>query len=210
MPAQPASNCPALVPPPRLVLASSSPYRRALLERFGAPFVSHAPDLDESAHAGESPWHLVRRLALAKALALTHIHPQALIIGSDQVAVIDGCALGKPGSEQNAIAQLQQASGRAVRFLTSLCLLDVGRGSHELAVIASDVRFRRLSLQQIENYVRRERPLDCAGSFKCEGLGIALFEAVSADDPTALIGLPLIALAAMLSRAGFDVLADSP
>lgn len=193
-----------------LLLASSSPYRRALLERFGWAFSAQAPDIDERPLAHESPHDLVSRLALAKARALIQQHPHALVIGSDQVAVLDGQPLGKPGTEQRAIAQLEAASGRTVQFLTGLCLLDAASGAYELEVVSTEVRFRTLDVHTIRNYVRREQPLDCAGSFKCEGLGIALFEAISSADPTALIGLPLIALRAMLGRAGFDVLADSP
>ncbi len=194
----------------RLVLASSSVYRRDLLGRLGLPFVWRAPDIDETPRPGELPLGLVRRLALAKARTLVAAFPAGFIIGSDQVAVIAGQVLGKPGSEARAITQLEAASGRTVRYLTSVCLLNAASGAFEIEVVSSDVRFRHLHPQRIRNYVRRERPLDCAGSFKCEGLGIALFEAISADDPTALIGLPLIALAAMLARAGLDILSDSP
>lgn len=210
MSADSALNSSATGNEPRLVLASSSVYRRALLERFGVPFAWQAPAVDESPLQNERPWQLVRRLALAKARALAHEHPAALIIGSDQVAVIDSRPLGKPGSEELAVAQLEAASGRTVQFLTSVCLLDVARRRYQLEVVPTEVRFRRLDRQRIRNYVERERPLDCAGSFKCEGLGIALFEAITADDPTALIGLPLIALAAMLAHFGFDILSPSP
>lgn len=210
MSAATASNRPTADVPRQLVLASSSTYRRALLARLGLAFDARAPDVDERALAGESPSRLVRRLALAKARALVAHCPQSLIIGSDQVAVIDGQVLGKPGNEERAVAQLTAASGRTVRFLTSLCVLDARSGGYEVEVIPSDVRFRVLAAAEIRNYVARERPLDCAGSFKCEGLGIALFEAVSSDDPTALIGLPLIALNGMLARAGLEVLGASP
>ena len=210
MSADPVANSLQTVRDVRLVLASSSLYRRELLERFGLPFAWRAPDIDETPHAGELPLGLVRRLALAKTRTLAAAFPAGLIIGSDQVAVIAGQALGKPGSEARAITQLEAVSGRTVRYLTSVCLLDAASRAFEIEVVSSDVRFRHLHPQRIRNYVRRERPFDCAGSFKCEGLGIALFEAISADDPTALIGLPLIALAAMLARAGLDILSDLP
>jgi len=210
MSAQAAVKFPSTGVDGRLVLASSSAYRRALLERFGLPFAWQAPDIDESPADEESPACLVRRLALAKARALAADFPEALIIGSDQVAVIDGLPLGKPGTEARAVAQLEACAGRTVRFLTSVCVLDLPRQHYEIEIVASDVRFRPLDRARIHNYVMRERPLDCAGSFKCEGLGIALFEAITADDPTALIGLPLIAVAAMLARAGLDILGDSP
>ncbi len=210
MSARSASNSLATSVKGRLVLASSSVYRRALLKRFGLPFTWQAPEIDESSQVNETPLALVRRLALAKARALVADQSNALIIGSDQVAIIDGQPLGKPGNEADAVLQIEAASGRTVRFLTSVCVFDATRRAYELAVVTSDVRFRRLDVQHIRNYVRRERPLDCAGSFKCEGLGIALFDAIIADDPTALIGLPLIALAAMLARAGLNILDDSP
>lgn len=210
MPARASSHLPVHPDSRTLLLASSSAYRRALLERFGWAFSVQSPDIDEGPLAHESPYDLVSRLALAKARALMQEHPHALVIGSDQVAVLDGQPLGKPGTEQRAVAQLEAASGRTVQFLTGLCLLDTASGAYELAVVPTQVRFRTLDALTIRNYVRREQALDCAGSFKCEGLGIALFEAISSTDPTALIGLPLIALQAMLARAGFDVLADSP
>lgn len=196
--------------PATLLLASSSSYRKALLARFGWPFSAAAPEVDETPLAGETPGRLVRRLALAKARALRARGSAALIIGSDQVAVLDTQVLGKPGSEDLAVAQLEAAAGRSVTFLTSLCVLHSASGAYELEVVETQVRFRALTARAIRNYVARERPLDCAGSFKCEGLGITLFEAIESSDPTALIGLPLIALRAMLARAGFDVLADSP
>ena len=193
-----------------IVLASSSPYRRALLERLTSRFVWQAPAVDESPLPGEPPMDLVRRLALAKARALANGYPNALVIGSDQIAVVDGRPLGKPGSAARAFAQLSFASGRTVRFLTSVGVLNSARKHYELDVVATDVRFRVLNERQIRNYIERERPFDCAGSFKCEGQGIALFESITSDDPSALVGLPLIALVGMLSRAGFDILTDSP
>ncbi len=207
---QQASNVDSVRPARGLVLASSSPYRRALLERLACPFEWQAPEIDESRRPGESAMDLVRRLALAKARALAGNYPTALIVGSDQLAVVNGHPLGKPGSAERAFEQLSMASGQRVEFLTSVCVLDCAREHYELQVVTTNVRFRDLNERQIRNYIDREHPLDCAGSFKCEGLGIALFESMTSDDPSALIGLPLIALVGMLSRAGFDILAESP
>lgn len=190
----------------RLLLASTSPYRRALLERLQLPFACVAPDTDETPLAGESAHGLVARLSLAKAAAVARREPASLVIGSDQIALADGAILGKPGTHERAREQLTRASGREVRFLTGLCLLDADGGGTQLDVVETVVRFRELLPQQIEGYLRRERPWDCAGSFKCEGLGIALFDAIVGDDPNALIGLPLIALTRMLDAEGVDVL----
>lgn len=187
----------------RLVLASTSPYRRALLARLALPFEALRPDVDETPLPGEMPLALARRLAAAKAEAVGRGMPDAWVIGSDQVADLDGRALGKSGNRAAAIAQLQAMSGRAVRFHTAVC---VRRG--EDAVLATDtttVRFRSLAVDEIARYVDAERPFDCAGSFKVEGLGIALFDSVVSDDPTALVGLPLIATARLLRRAGFEL-----
>lgn len=190
----------------RLLLASTSPYRRMLLERLELPFACLAPGTDETPRAGETPRELVARLALAKAAAVALREPGTLVIGSDQVAVLDGAILGKPGTHERAREQLVQASGRTVTFLTGLCLLDADGGGTQLEVVETVVRFRALLPQQIECYLRRERPYDCAGSFKSEGLGIALFDAMAGDDPNALVGLPLIALTRMLDAEGVDVL----
>jgi MAF protein len=192
--------------PRLLVLASTSPFRRALLERIGLGFETSAPDVDERAHAGESPEALVMRLAQAKARTGGAAHPDALIIGSDQIACIDGEILGKPGSRERAIAQLEKASGRKVTFYTGLCLLDSGTDRAQVECIPFHVHFRDLSRRQIEGYVDREQPLNCAGSFKSEGLGIALFRRLEGDDPNALIGLPLIRLVSMLATVGVDPL----
>jgi MAF protein len=192
-----------------LVLASTSPFRRALLERLGLPFTTCAPEVNESARTGESPWDLVMRLAEAKAEAGAAIHPQALIIGSDQVACIDGEILGKPGTRERAIAQLQKASGRKVTFYTGLCLLEGWTELSQVECVPFHVHFRNLSPQQIEGYVDLEQPFNCAGSFKSEGLGIALFRRLEGDDPNALIGLPLIRLVAMLEAVGIDPLSAS-
>jgi len=188
-----------------LVLASSSPYRRALLERLRIPFTSAAPDIDESRRPGETPLALVRRLARQKATALAPAWPDALVIGSDQVAVNAGQVLGKPGTHAAAVRQLQAASGRSVDFPTAVCVLDTASGHALLDVVTTTVVFRALSDVAIERYLAAERPYDCAGSFKVEGLGIALFERVTSDDPTALTGLPLITLCGMLAACGCDV-----
>lgn len=193
-----------------LILASSSRYRAELLARLGLPFRARSPDVDERARPAEDPEALVRRLAQAKAAAVAAQHPDALVIGSDQVAVCDGEVLGKPGDVERAIAQLGRLSGRTVSFLTSLCLHDAAAGTAQLAVVPTAVVFRRLSSAEIESYVARERPLDCAGAFKSEGLGIALFERLDGPDPSALIGLPLIELCGMLRRAGLDPLTAVP
>ena len=192
-----------------LILASTSRYRAALLERLGLPFTAVAPEVDETPEAGEAPAVLVRRLAVAKARAGSRLHPEALVIGSDQLAVIDGEVLGKPGTEAKARLQLARLSGRSVTFLTGLCLIGGLDALEQIEVIETPVRFRTLSEAQIADYVSREQPLDCAGAFKSEGLGIALFEAMGGDDPNALIGLPLIALTTMLEKAGLPVLGAS-
>ena len=190
----------------RLVLASTSPFRQELLARLGLSFETAAPAVDESAQPEESPEHLVARLAEAKARAVAAGYPDALIIGSDQVAVLDGQVLGKPGDHATAVQQLQGASGRRVRFLTGLCLLDAAAGEAQVEVVPFDVQFRNLDAARIEAYLQREQPYNCAGSFKSEGLGIALFRRLDGEDPNALVGLPLIRLIDMLERAGFGVL----
>ena len=195
------------MPRPLIVLASTSPYRRALLERLRLPFATASPLVDESRNAGESPRALVMRLAEIKARAVAGSHPQALIIGSDQVAVIDDDILGKPGSREQAIDQLTRASGTTVTFFTGLCLLNAATGQASTVCEPFRVRFRHLTAAQIVAYVDREQPFDCAGSFKSEGLGIALFERLVGEDPNALIGLPLIRLVELLQAEGVDVLA---
>lgn len=186
-----------------LILASTSPYRRELLQRLRLPFETARPEIDETPLRGESPGQLVRRLARAKADAVAARHPGAWVIGSDQAADLDSRILGKPGGREAALAQLAAMGGRSVQFHTAVCLR---RGDHELsAVDTTRVRFRALAAAEIERYVDAEQPFDCAGSFKCEGLGIALFEAIETHDPTALVGLPLIALAGLLRQAGYAV-----
>lgn len=188
-----------------LVLASSSVYRRELLQRLQLPFTSCSPNIDERPLADETPQMLVQRLAVAKARALRAQFLQHLIIGSDQVAVLDGQILGKPGTAAAAIAQLTAASGRSVTFYTGLCLLDSASGTIEVDCVPFTVHFRTLSPEQISRYIEREQPLDCAGSFKSEGLGISLFRATEGEDATSLIGLPLIRLCDMLSKAGIII-----
>ncbi|HED15445.1 MAG TPA: septum formation inhibitor Maf [Gammaproteobacteria bacterium] len=187
---------------PQLILGSTSPFRRELLQRLGLPFNTTAPDVDETHLPGESPQDLVKRLSVAKAQAVASQFADALIIGSDQVAVLDGDILGKPGNHDRAVEQLCRASGRCVRFYTGLCLYNSKTNQYQLDVVPFEVVFRKLTDQQIERYLQREQPYNCAGSFKSEALGITLFEAMRGDDPTALIGLPLIRLTGMLMEAG--------
>lgn len=184
----------------QIILASTSPYRRALLEKLGLPFECAAPRTDETPRAGEAPRHLVLRLAQEKAQSLAQKYPQHLIIGSDQVCVLDGEITGKPHTEENARQQLMKASGNIVTFYTGLALFNSATGHVQTECEPFDVHFRRLSEQEIDDYVRKERPLNCAGSFKSEGLGIALFERLEGRDPNTLVGLPLIALCQMLRR----------
>ncbi|MCL6746120.1 nucleoside triphosphate pyrophosphatase [Kosakonia sp. R1.Fl] len=184
----------------QIILASTSPYRRALLEKLGLPFECTAPQTDETPHAGEAPRHLVLRLAQEKAQSLAQKYPQHLIIGSDQMCVLDGEITGKPHTEENARQQLMKASGNIVTFYTGLALFNSATGHLQTECEPFDVHFRRLSEQEIDDYVRKERPLNCAGSFKSEGLGIALFERLEGRDPNTLVGLPLIALCQMLRR----------
>lgn len=186
-----------------LVLASSSPFRRELLGRLGLPFTCDSPDIDESRQAGETPQQLVQRLALEKARAVAVRHPGALVIGSDQVAVLaDDSVLGKPGTAEKACEQLRAASGSEVRFLTGLCLLDADSGDYQSCCEPFTVHFRALDDARIRRYVQKEQPLNCAGSFKSEGLGITLFSKLQGDDPNALIGLPLIRLTDFLDAFG--------
>ena len=191
---------------PTLVLASTSPYRRELLQRLAIPFETVPPDIDESPLPGEGPADTALRLAAAKARALAPSYPAALIIGSDQVATLDGQQIGKPGTHERAVAQLQQMRGRTVTFHTALALHDTRNDTTQVADVSTEVRFRSLSDDQIHAYLHKEHPYNCAGSAKSEGLGIALIESIGGSDPNALIGLPLIELVSMLQRAGFRVL----
>ncbi len=190
---------------PALVLASTSRYRRELLARLVTRFATAAPETDESASAGEAPAALAQRLAAEKARAVAARHPGAVVIGSDQVAELDGMALGKPGDHDAARRQLRASSGRALLFHTAVHVV-AADGRDFSAIDLTRVRFRALADTEIECYLRREQAYDCAGSFKSEGLGIALFEAIDSGDPTALIGLPLIATARLLRLAGIDPL----
>lgn len=187
---------------PALLLASSSPFRRQLLDKLGLDFIHQSPDIDETRLAGESPVALVMRLAREKAAALAGPHPDTLIIGSDQVAVIGDRVLGKPGTREKAIEQLSAASGQRVTFLTGLCLLNTATGRTQVACDPYHVQFRTLRPAQIERYVDAEQPLNCAGSFKSEGLGIVLFKALEGRDPNTLVGLPLILLTEFLAAEG--------
>ncbi|BFI96427.1 MAG: nucleoside triphosphate pyrophosphatase [Rhodanobacter sp.] len=193
-------------PLPRIVLASTSRYRAGLLRRLLTDFEQRAPGTDETALSGEAPHARAARLAIAKTMAVAgDISGDALVIGSDQVAELDGEMLDKPGSVANACAQLAASSGRTVHFHTALCLFDTRNGHRQLHVDRTWAHFRALDAAEIERYVAREQPLDCAGSFKCEGLGISLFERIESEDPSALVGLPLIALARMLRSSGMAV-----
>ncbi|HEO8926081.1 TPA: septum formation inhibitor Maf [Klebsiella aerogenes] len=189
-----------------LLLASTSPWRRMLLEKLTLPFECAAPEVDETPQPGESARQLVVRLAQAKAQALASRFPQHLIIGSDQVCVLDGEITGKPHTEENAHRQLRKASGTIVTFYTGLALYNSANGHLQTECEPFDVHFRHLSDQEIEAYIRKENPLQCAGSFKSEGLGITLFERLEGRDPNSLVGLPLIALCQMLRREGLNPL----
>jgi MAF protein len=190
----------------QLVLASTSSYRKSLLEKLGLPFITAAPQVDESPQLDESATDLVMRLAAEKAKALAKSYPAHLIIGSDQVCVIDGKITGKPHTEENAYQQLRLASGHSVIFYTGLALFDSKQNQLQVVCEPFSVDFRTLTDEEIVNYVAKEQPLNCAGSFKSEGLGITLFERLSGRDPNTLVGLPLIALCEMLRKAGVDPL----
>ena len=189
----------------RLLLASSSPYRRELLSRLHLPFDCSAPNIDETAHNNETAEHLVLRLAEAKARALTLSHPDHLILGSDQVAILGREILGKPHTPERAMAQLKACSGNSVTFLTSVALLDSRSGRLQVDCVPFTVHFRELDESRMERYLRIEQPYDCAGSFKAEGLGISLFRTTSGSDATSLIGLPLIRLVDMLLEEGVQI-----
>lgn len=188
--------------PRKLVLGSTSAYRRELLQRLRVPFIVAAPDVDETPQPGETPLALARRLALAKAQAVAAQHPDCVVIGSDQVADLEGEPLGKPGTHERAIAQLQKMRGKTVIFQTAVAVVCQASGFQQEDVAPVRVVFRDLSDAEIENYLRAETPYDCAGSAKSEGLGISLLDAIHSDDPTALIGLPLIRTCHLLRAAG--------
>ncbi|MBS1211783.1 MAG: maf-2 [Proteobacteria bacterium] len=189
-----------------IVLASGSPHRRELLAKLGLPFQSASPEIDERSHPGERPESLALRLGKDKAVALAPRFPAHLIIGSDQVALLDGRQLHKPGDAANTCSQLRAAAGKSVDFYTSICVLDTSSGECRADLDRTRVHFRTLSDQQIRHYVERDQPFDCAGGFKSEGLGIALFEKLETEDPNALVGLPLIRLVRLLDTFGVSVI----
>ena len=189
-----------------MILGSSSAYRRALLERLRIGFLVVRPEVDETPLANESPPDLARRLAQAKALAVARYHPSAIVIGSDQVADLQGRTIGKPGDHDKARDQLLEMSGQSVVFHTAVAVIGLDRGFHEIEMAQATVRFRRLGADEIETYLSAEQPYDCAGSAKSEGLGIALLESIVSDDPTTLVGLPMMRTCRMLRRAGIKIL----
>ena len=189
-----------------LILGSTSPYRRELLSRLRIPFSVQSPEVDETPLDGERPMQLAQRLALAKAKAVAEKNPNAVVIGSDQVADLNGMSLGKPGNFERAMAQLRQMSGQTVVFQTALAVVCLDSGFEQADLASVRVQFRVLSDAEIEVYLQREQPYDCAGSAKSEGLGIALLESIANDDPTALIGLPLIRTGNLLRAAGIKIL----
>ncbi|ASM49676.1 hypothetical protein PESP_a1579 [Pseudoalteromonas espejiana DSM 9414] len=193
-----------------LILASSSPFRQSLLQKFNLPFSTFSPGIDESAKQNESPEQLVKRLSEAKAREAINHFDQGLVIGSDQVAVFDGQILGKPHNKENAIKQLSLFSGQTVTFLTGLCVYDIASNKAKTLIEPFKVVFKTLTQKQIEAYCDAEQPYNCAGSFKSEGLGICLFEKLNGDDPNSLIGLPLIKLSQLLAEFNLDILAEQP
>ena len=196
----------SLAPSPPLILASTSRYRRELLTRLRIPFEVVSPDVDETPQPGEAPAALAQRLALAKARAVALQRPDAVVIGSDQVAELDGQPIGKPGTHERASAQLRLMRGRSVVFQTAVSVVRGDTGFARTLLAPVTVRFRDLTDAEIERYLRLEQPYDCAGSAKCETLGIALLDAIDSDDPTALVGLPLIRTCELLRQAGLDPL----
>ena len=190
----------------KLVLASTSPFRKTILEKLGTQFDTASPETDETALNNETPQELVERLSIAKAKAVADKISDSLVIGSDQVSVINGEIIGKPHNHENAVKQLQNASGKTVTFYTGLCLYNSETQQYQSDVVPFDVVFRTLSKQQIENYLRKEEPYNCAGSFKSEALGIVLFEKLQGEDPNTLMGLPLIRLVKMLEQENFSIL----
>ena len=190
----------------RIVLGSSSPFRKALLEKLDLSFECDSPDIDETPMKGEHPKDMVARLAKQKADAIAERHPQSVIIASDQCATLDGKIIGKPGDHATAIEQLTAASGRTVTFYTSLCVFNAGTNQYQETVEPFYVYFRELTESQIDNYLKKEEPYNCAGSFKSEGLGISLFDRLEGNDPNTLIGLPLIQLIKMLENVNIQVI----
>ncbi|MCK5386108.1 MAG: septum formation inhibitor Maf [Gammaproteobacteria bacterium] len=190
----------------KLILASTSPFRKAILDKLGVDFDTASPETDETALKNETPQQLVERLSIAKAKAIADKVSGALVIGSDQVSVINGEIIGKPHTHENAVKQLQNASGKTVTFYTGLCLYNSTTQKYQSEVVPFDVVFRQLNQQQIESYLRKEEPYNCAGSFKSEALGIVLFEKLIGEDPNTLMGLPLIRLVKMLEQENFSIL----
>ncbi|MHB1249807.1 MAG: Maf family protein [Polaromonas sp.] len=202
---------PLVAAPPRtrpLILGSTSPYRRELLQRLQIPFKVAAPEVDESQLPGETPRELAQRLALAKARAVAHAFPDAVVIGADQVADLNSRPLGKPGTHERAVAQLRQMRGQTVVFQTAVAVVCLESSFEQSSLVAVRVTFRDLTDDEVENYLHAEQPYDCAGSAKSEGLGIALLESIESDDPTALVGLPLIRTCKMIQAAGIALFAN--
>lgn len=191
---------------PKLVLASSSPFRKEVLQKVFPSFLTASPNIDESAKAGETPIALSKRLAYEKVCALSEQFPQHLIIGSDQVAMLNDQQLTKPGSHENCIKQLSLSSGNIINFYTSLCVFDSANQAFEVATDTCSVHMKKLSIQEIEHYVAKDKPYGCAAAFKSEGLGIALFNKIVGEDPNALVGLPLIKLIQILDKFGVKAL----
>ncbi|WP_461537141.1 Maf family protein [Spongorhabdus nitratireducens] len=189
----------------QLVLASSSIYRKQLLEKLQVPFITDSPDIDETRQPGEEPISLVQRLTIEKAAAVAQRHNNALIIASDQLAVLGSEVLGKPGTKEKAIQQLQAQSGKTVRFMTGLCVWNTATGKSDYILDTCDTKFRNLNQQQIEDYTQKDAPLYCAGSIKTEGLGITLLEYIHGSDPNSLVGLPLIQLTTLLQQHGISL-----
>lgn len=190
----------------QLILGSSSPFRAEILTKIGLAFTTASPDIDERSLIDEKPEQLVKRLSEQKAFKIAEKHPNALIIGSDQVAVLDGKVLGKPGNHENAVKQLMAASGKTVLFMTGLALLNSQTNNIQSLVEPFEVEFKKLTFEQINYYLHKEQPYQCAGSFKSEGFGISLFSKLNGDDPNSLVGLPLIRLISLLEAEGINVL----
>lgn len=207
----PATNeqAPEASDPRPLILASTSVTRRELLSRLGIAFEILSPDVDEEPAPGEDGVALARRLALAKARRIAAERPESLVIGSDQVGLLGDTLIGKPGGHEAAIRQLQAASGQIMTFVSAVCLLDAPSGRYQLESVTTTLRFRRLDRERIEDYLRRDKPYQCAGAFKSESLGVALIDAMESEDPTAILGMPLIRLTAMLENEGVRVLAGN-
>lgn len=190
----------------KLILASTSPFRKAILDKLGLDFVTASPETDETPLESETPQQLVERLSIAKAKAVADKENDALVIGSDQVSVINDEIIGKPNTHENAVKQLKNASGKTVTFYTGLCLYNAATNQYQSEVVPFNVVFRELTEHQIDSYLIKEEPYNCAGSFKSEALGIVLFEKIEGEDPNTLMGLPLIRLVKMLEKEGFPVL----